>query len=444
MTLHYFLNTARKGLLILLSGLLLQACSSDDPETLEQTWITWVQNNYQEISSLTSDDYGDLQFLNQTLEDTRIVQLGESGHGVAEFNKVKVRLIKFLHQEMDFDVIAFESSVAECFQANRNAAAFTSQEMMLESIFGVWYTAEVLELFDYIKETQQTDRPLILAGVDIQLSSLKGNGDRAAFLFEFVSKIDPDYAQVVLDKEIAFNERRFEGFESYQKYVDENSTELIQHYEDLYQFIVQNFNQFEAACADEPLLPHFALQAVWSLGQYIEGLSIIQDRSAYTLIRDRGMADNLDFLADIAYPNKKIMLWAHNAHIRHRNEDVVYQGTTSANNEKAMGSWISERRSNELYTIGLLMNKGQAAHNNREIYTVEPATGTSSEALLKIPQLDIFIDLKNDVFSEGSEWMHTERVAREWGLNDDKMVLKDQYDGIIFINEVTPPEYLRY
>lgn len=36
--------------------------------------------------------------------------LGEASHGVAESNWAKVRLIKFLHQQLGFDVVAFESS----------------------------------------------------------------------------------------------------------------------------------------------------------------------------------------------------------------------------------------------------------------------------------------------------------------------------------------------
>jgi erythromycin esterase len=50
---------------------------------------------------------------------------------------------------MGFDVIAFESSIYECFAAN---TAVTSTEMLSGSIFGVWATEEVLPLFDYIKE----------------------------------------------------------------------------------------------------------------------------------------------------------------------------------------------------------------------------------------------------------------------------------------------------
>lgn len=85
-----------------------------DPAT-----ASWVRQNSRPIRSLTSDDYQDLQFLKPLLEGKRIVQLGESGHGVAEFNLAKVRLTKFLHKEMGFDVIAFESPLYECYRADQ-------------------------------------------------------------------------------------------------------------------------------------------------------------------------------------------------------------------------------------------------------------------------------------------------------------------------------------
>ena len=66
------------------------------------------------IRSLFSDDFSDLAFLAPLLEGKRVVQLGESGHGVAEFNWMKARLAKYLHERLGFDVLAFESSLSGC------------------------------------------------------------------------------------------------------------------------------------------------------------------------------------------------------------------------------------------------------------------------------------------------------------------------------------------
>ena len=85
-------------------------------------------------------------------------------------------------------------------------------------------------------------------------------------------------------------------------------------------------------------------------------------------IRDFGMANNLTFLANDLYPGRKIMVWAHNFHIRHDNP-----ATTSR--QPTMGQWIRERFRNELYTIGLYMDRGTAAQNNRVVYYHQPRPG---------------------------------------------------------------------
>lgn len=130
------------------------ACRDDDPTGVSagpaptpsefRDWDAWLELNARSLSSLDSEDFSDLQFLKAVIGDARLVQLGESGHGVAEFDRVKVRLIKFLHQEMGFDVIAFESSIYECFQADRGADTLSAEKLMTTCIYPVWHTREVV------------------------------------------------------------------------------------------------------------------------------------------------------------------------------------------------------------------------------------------------------------------------------------------------------------
>ena len=90
-----------------------------DGQSSTSRWAVWARQHANPISALQSnadDAFEDLQFLKTVLKDRRIVQLGESGHSVAEFNQAKVRLRKFLNQQMGFVVIAFESDLYECLQ----------------------------------------------------------------------------------------------------------------------------------------------------------------------------------------------------------------------------------------------------------------------------------------------------------------------------------------
>jgi len=50
----------------------------------------------------------------KAIGNSRIVVLGEESHGDGATFLAKVRLIKFLHQKMGFDVLAWEAGLFNC------------------------------------------------------------------------------------------------------------------------------------------------------------------------------------------------------------------------------------------------------------------------------------------------------------------------------------------
>ncbi|MDP2955856.1 MAG: hypothetical protein Q8N53_05500, partial [Longimicrobiales bacterium] len=62
-------------------------------------------------------DFSDLQDLRDVIGDSRVVMLGEQSHGDGTVFLAKTRLIEFLHQEMGFDVLAFESGLFDMRKA---------------------------------------------------------------------------------------------------------------------------------------------------------------------------------------------------------------------------------------------------------------------------------------------------------------------------------------
>ncbi len=81
--------------------------------------------------------------------------------------------------------------------------------------------------------------------------------------------------------------------------------------------------------------------------------------------------------------------------------------------------------------------------NDRSIYTISPANKDSLEAICYQARCKyLFVDMLFQKESEGNSWMFTTIEAKSWGLYSHFMVFRDQYDGILFIHTVNPPDYL--
>ena len=395
----------------------------------------WLTANGHPLSSLTSDDFSDLQFLKEVVGDRRIVQLGESGHGVAEFNEAKVRLIRFFHEEMDFHVIAFESDLFACHHTDRTADGLTADDLMRGCIYGVWHTSEVLPLFSYIKETKETDDPLILAGFDMKPSSHRSRGYRAPFMQGVVAKVDSVYAEDVRALEYELN-RLFD--DDWRVLVAARAEELRARYQTLHDFLLEHEEALLAAYPDDPGTPLVAQQtALYTVRMVDFAVASQTTGCAVTHSRDFSMAENVTFLAERIFPGRKILIWAHNYHIRHNNQAV------SVDDCVTMGGHILSRHRPELYTVGLYMYRGHAAMNNGVVYKIYPPTDKSLEGHL--PQAGepyFFLDLLHLNPATAPGWIFEETSVRSWGIYWINFVPREQYDGLLYIEEVRPPDYI--
>ena len=409
--------------------------TDEDPNAPEENpaWADWIRSNNIAIRSLEAENFSDLKLLAPYLDDRRIVQLGESGHGVAEFNKTKVRFIKFLHEVMGFNVIAFESALFECFYTNQNASSLTPHDMMVNSIFGVWHTWEVVSLFEYVKEVCETDRPLTLAGFDIQMSSSKGASHRPEFLRQLLDTVDTDFASHVYDVD-----SRFISNYTDVDFIRENKAALIAEYESIVNFIDEHKQELVANSPGDPSVPAIARQIAWSVTKNIEHLFAYYTGlvgQAYE-IRDKNMAENVEFLINELYPEDKIIIWAHNLHVCHDRRSMP------AGVANSMGKWIVDSHRPELYTVGLYMCRGKAAWNNREIYEITPVMKGSIESVLyRTRRKYCFVDMLGRERNDGNSWMFELVSGKDWGRTDWPLVPRNQYDAILFIDTVSPPRY---
>jgi len=374
------------------------------------------------IRSLTSDDFSDLEFLRERLDGVRIVQLGESGHGMGETFALKSRLVRFLHRELGFDVLAMESDLYQCAIADRGAGELEARYTLYGCAFGVWHVEEVLPLFEHLRASRATDRPLRLAGIDVQpIGTNKEH--RPAYLARSLAEVDRSLATEARALDSTFLAKYAEGGSARRAWMRANRDSLLEAY-----------RRFEVALAHAPI----ARQSVRSIVAYVRAQTA-PDMLAYAEARNRGMADNVRFLAEELFPDARIVVWGHNTHVRHASEAIPPNpdgGPTAP--ARDMGSWLRDWYGGALYTVGFYAYEGTAVDNSRNAYDVAPASPRHLEHRLARAcyRLAFF-----DVGRQGS-WATEPQAMRYNGLHDQRLVPGDQYDAIVLIARVAPPTFL--
>lgn len=399
----------------------------------------WLQDNHVAIrSSDPSDtDFSDLQFLKPLIGTKRVVQLGESAHGTAEFSSVKTRLIKFLHQEMGFEVVAFESGLFDCFRANERMDTRSGAQAMRACTAGVWNTTEALALFEHIKSSRSTARPLMLAGFDIQRTGSRVDFDRPAQLRQAIAVFDP-----LLAEEAFALDREWVETTDLAGYASANADRVSPSYLRLASAIAAHVAEIESAFPSRPGLATVLSASLASTPAYFDVLRRGSTDPAGLSLRDRGMADNMELLLQRLYPGKKVIVWAHNFHVERDGAATAYPGSTFAT-VRSMGSWLNERRAGDLYTIGLFMVRGQAAHNDRSTYEIKsPQDHSLEELFASIDSQLAFVHMANVPRGEGTAWMFETLGAWDFGYIAIRLVPRDQFDALLVVHEVHPPHYI--
>lgn len=419
-------------------------------ETLED-WKTWVNDHAYSLTSIQpetasskkipSNKFEDLAMLKPLLHDKRIVFLGESSHGVAQFNLAKTRLIQFLHQEMGYNVLAFESGLGDVMNAQGKIDKQTALQTMKDAIFGVWWTKETLPLFEYAKTTQATEKPLVLAGFDIQQQGAFTNGDWLQ---------NPQLAQQFSDAEKQLAEwSSSKDLKGYQK----EKTAIINVYKQVKAQVQTKEKELQKAYPNElqivKLMERTLADRIRLADEYVEltiQSTIEMEQNKYESFlttmewRDQAMMENLLWLAEEVYPTEKFIVWAHNDHIRKAQSDVM----GSPYPVKLMGERLPDIYKKYSYVLGLYMTSGETANNMGETMPVlPPVKGSIEDIVSSANQPYTFIDLRNRQNERGNSWMFEPRLSYSWGVIQESLVPRDQYDGILLIDKVNKPTYVK-
>lgn len=436
--------------IILIFGITLISC-----ESKTEKWSAWIQENSNSIALSDTTNYQDLEFLKDILKEKRIVFLGESGHGVAEYTILKSRIIRYLHEELDFDVLAFESNSADAFAVDYFNTYNNVDSTIYNSISTLWQVEEIVPLFQYINSTHSTNDPLIVQGVDITQSN--GSYAFSKFLYELIFAIDPSYAEEISYKDSLFSAegvRKWTIGETYNEKDNQRFRELkeerLKDYATLMRYIQDKSDQFPENSVRSIEAALFYLQSRiefvhWSNRDSARMAGITKDtryvgvplRKLFSVYRDYLMAQNLSFLAESLFPNKKIIVWAQNAHIKKWPLRMSYQLNSIA----------------PTYSIALFCFSGKGygynkTNPNSKTYNfITPQDPLSIGQILHASGHEItFIDMENQIKNDGNSWMFEIAKTHDWDGSqlEELKNIRSVWDGLILVDSTSTPEYLEY
>ncbi|MEJ6004455.1 erythromycin esterase family protein [Paucibacter sp. AS339] len=119
-----------------------------------------------------AEDFSDLAPLGQALAGAQVVGLAEQTHGAHEEFAYKLRLLRYLHEELGFEVLQLESGFYDLGRISQAMARGEKLDDLASGNVFFMYSksAEGRRMLQYVDQTQQSANPLKLAGTDSQHS----------------------------------------------------------------------------------------------------------------------------------------------------------------------------------------------------------------------------------------------------------------------------------
>ncbi|MDG5473188.1 erythromycin esterase family protein [Jeotgalibacillus sp. ET6] len=394
----------------------------------------WVKEHSIGMETLIDVKMEDFHFLERVLKNKRIVWMGENGHGVAEHNLLKSKLIEFLYHKMGFKVIAFESGLSECYSSNFLKQKLSVNELMDKSIYSLWKTEETVSLFKLIKETD-----LNLLGFDFQPSTNQN-------LFpKFLESIDIDIpVNFILSVKRIDNVtidwyKRIGKYKASRKKVPKTIAQEYQKDQQELLDVITELNSKLGDLEDEFLkkdlhIFYKIIQKVLSNKRlFLDFLRV--DRRSYLKFRDQVMADNIEWICNELYPNERIIIWAHNSHI-FKNYETMFKF-------KPMGSLMTPDIVSHSYYLGLFMYEGKAALDKGTIYDIKKPPKKSLEDYMNHNTKPVsFLDFSSASQNSLNKFLFSKTLILESGTMHKLIIPAEQMDGIFFIKKISPPHYL--
>ncbi len=407
----------------------------------------WLNANTAPVRSISFDDtdFSDLEPLRTAIGDSRFVLLGEQSSYDGTTFQAKSRLVRFLHEEMDFDVLVFESGVFDLRTAwQRIQSGANSTDAARQSIDAVWSTsAELDPLFAYLGERATQTRPLVLAGMGPAFTGPANAGAGVEFVAALEGYLASENSPLLAS----------DSWPTFREVVDKlarrayDSVEFTSVEQGAFMTGIQTLNAELNRLVNSapPEQASFWITMATALDSYARALVYLQDDEPEmaAAVRDSSMAHSLVWLAQSAYPARKMIIWSTSSSIMRSTTDLFDVGGAAVDHGRAIFGHIARITLGDvMYSLGFLAGSGTygpldapAALPLRPL--VSPLPESWDGLFLATGNPYAFLHLRQTPSRE-NVWMYGRRVARPLGYRQFAASWPAIYDGFFFTATMQP------
>lgn len=396
---------------------------SDEGLTFTQ-WVARRAIPFDTVEPRANDS--DLAPLSDLVGDRKYVGVGEATHGSHEFFAMKARMFRYLAEHKGFTVFAIEGSLPEADAIDDYVRTGIGDPVALVHGMHFW-TWDVEELEDLVVwmhdyNAAHPERPrLSFRGFDMQFSQAAIAGADA-----YVWRVDPQRANSF----VAGLSCADVSYAAYQKLTTAAKNDCRAKMLAAYALIESSREAYTAASSAgeyERML------------RYTKVVVQFEDLAGHTPdSRDMWMAENAAWIAEVAHPGEKMMIWAHNYHV-------------GRGSDEQMGAYFHARFPNDHMAFGFLFDHGDfnavdSRANALRVEHVDPAHDIGYDVVFRTANLPyFFLDLRRAPKS-----LYDELWVKDYGRYDFGAVYPDQrttapigpeWDVVIWVETSTPSHF---
>lgn len=387
-----------------------------------------AQTNFSSTIEFTSDleKFENLSGLQKSLEGVEIIALGENTHGLGEVFKVKTQLVKYLHQELGFDLVLFESGYGDAALAWEQLDSLSAREFTNTFSSNFYYNSEEIEnLINYIKT--QNGR-LKIQGFDCQPQQsylIKRMTEIAQPIDSIFAKSIPlemrnfnNLYQFENDKDtLAFNKQRdkFIGFlDNYNTFLNKNTNKLLKS--------GTTKNEISALKKSNEIF--IKMYSKIHIGEMM-GWPIAEN------IRDKSLFEMVKWFKE-ENPKSKIIIWAQNSHIENK--------TKPNYNVNWMGHHLKKAFGDKYYSIGTIVYSGKNLNYNGTFDFEHKDNHYLAYHLNQFQKEKYVLDLRKH---NKNDFTNKLLLGMENNGNTAEFIAKDRFDGLLFIKYSDIPKLIK-